>query len=192
MPSPRRPMKPRPNRPADAGGAVGGPIPGGGGTGTIAERSAIIVAEARSGLSPRGTNAKFFITCGVRGDHHHPAKIGSLPPRGGMGWCFFVSCRASRRLGDEKLSAKTKIRNMKRALRQLPDAPGKRRCLQARASLIKLVTPSGRSAEIAACLCGRPETGTFSSARRWTSAQARAKSLLRKRRTLLVFSGACA
>ena len=142
----------------------------------------------------RGTNAKFFITCRVRGDHHHPGKIDLLPPPGGTGWCFFVSCGASRRSGDQKLSAETKIRTMKPVCRLRSDALGERRGLQPHGRAIRLPATARPWAKIAAfpSICRRPETRVLTSARWWTSVQAGAKSLLHKRRTLLVFSGVCA
>ena len=155
-------------------------------------RSGAIIGAAgdRAGASEPSEEAlKFILVAGCGGHHHHPAEKGLRPPPGGSGVVFLGVLRRQLALRGPETVNRNQVRM--NVWRLLPDAPGQWRGHRPKTGVV-IVSP------VAALLRGRsriprsfrvpPMKSTFSGLQRWTSASPPAKSLLRKQRSLLVFS----
>lgn len=147
------------------------------------------VSESPDASEPHEDALKFILVAGPWADHHHRADNGMLPLHGGAGgvsWCPATPAGVGR--------PETVNRNqvhMKWVRRLLPDALGVWRGHRPKTGVV-IELP------VAARLRGRPGIAqpfraqlmalVSAAMQWWTAALSLAKSLLRKRRSLLVFS----
>jgi hypothetical protein len=146
------------------------------------------VSESPGASEPHEDALKFILVAGPWGDHHHRADNGMLPLHGGAGgvsWCPATPAGVGR--------PETVNRNqvhMKQVRRLLPDALGVWRGHRPNTGVVIELPVAARlrgGSDITQLFRAQLPASVLAM-RRWTAALSLAKSLLRKRRSLLVFS----
>lgn len=144
-----------------------------------------------AGASRRSEDAlKFILVAGAGGYHHHPPIKGLLPLPSGSGVVFLGVLRRQLAFGGPETVNRNQVR-MKRVWRLLPDALGQWRGHRPKTGVVIEALVVARllgGSDVTEPFCVLLRKSMLAGLQRWTSASSLAKSLLRKQRSLLVFS----
>lgn len=148
------------------------------------------VSESGGASEPHEDALKFILVAGPGGYHHHQADNGMLPLHSGAGVVFLGVLRRQQASGGPETVKRNQV-HMKWVRRLLPDALGEWRGHRPKTGVVIELPVAARlrgGSDITRLFRAQLMASVLAAMQWWTVALSLAKSLLRKQRSLLVFS----